>query len=407
MNKQLFRIGIWLFFFWIVVLAEEITKYPWKIPRISSHLVDVDTFIDKSYIVAANDSCLGETNNTGWAIGNNIIASRKLNPQLILEASSSGHMIPGSTIWIHEWMALGHIIYDINIIQLLQFKRIDRIVHQRAVCYLPHLCQGVGNWKSWFVGFYGVLVKAFQPDMPIYLRFNREDTKVYPYYLRDGEIVQLNRSSDLPYIDIPGHLCFQHVYIRNTTNLVYGLNPSTAQALKIAAYKIVNDKLKLDLKHTYNASEPIIITFAYRGNSASRHIHNHMLLFNTLNESFPGVIIRMFYTSNASLTFHDQVAVAASSYVIIAEHGAFESNAMFMRNHSLLIEFHGSYDYNNVFDIFDNLSSMFGILYTAITIHAMRSHNQFGFNINQKDCHDVVNIIKAYLEAKPYLKPTV
>jgi hypothetical protein len=186
------------------------------------------------------------------------------------------------------------------------------------------------------------------------------------------------------------------------------LNPSVARAFKAAAYQITNKKLHISLSHTYDESQPIIVTIAYRGHHASRHLSNPDLLYEAItNQSIPGLAIRMFNSPNPNITYSEQVEVVESSHVVIAEHGAFQSSLIHMRNHSLLIELRGQYKTTDVFEIFENVASMFGILFSTVTVPSLTGHLQKEFAFDYKKCSEVASIIssfRAYVNAKPYLE---
>ena len=42
--------------------------------------------------------------------------------------------LSGTTYWINDYMAVGHAMYDIHLIQLLRSVRVDRVIIQRAPC---------------------------------------------------------------------------------------------------------------------------------------------------------------------------------------------------------------------------------------------------------------------------------
>ncbi len=47
---------------------------------------------------------------------------------------SASYVLPGTTYWINDFLAVGHMMYDIQLLELLQSNIIDRIVLQRAPC---------------------------------------------------------------------------------------------------------------------------------------------------------------------------------------------------------------------------------------------------------------------------------
>lgn len=55
----------------------------------------------------------------------------------------------GTTIWINEWMAVGHAMYDIAMIQVFETMKVDRIVLQRDSCH-ENLCAGISTFDGWW-----------------------------------------------------------------------------------------------------------------------------------------------------------------------------------------------------------------------------------------------------------------
>lgn len=41
-----------------------------------------------------------------------------------------------------------------------------------SVAYIPNIFfVQVGTWKSWFQGFYAIMIDAFRPGIPVFIRF--------------------------------------------------------------------------------------------------------------------------------------------------------------------------------------------------------------------------------------------
>ena len=72
---------------------------------------------------------------------------------------------------LNEFMAVGHVMYDVALVELVRTSSIDRIVLQRAPCSTKDLCRGVGTWKSFFEGFYRIVLAMSHRRIPVYLRF--------------------------------------------------------------------------------------------------------------------------------------------------------------------------------------------------------------------------------------------
>lgn len=86
------------------------------------------------------------------------------------EAALDKNFLKGTTIWINEHMAVGHVMYDLWIMEAIQIYPVDRIVFQRAACN-HDLCMGIGSWDGWYMGYYAAILDAFRPQIPCYIRW--------------------------------------------------------------------------------------------------------------------------------------------------------------------------------------------------------------------------------------------
>lgn len=68
------------------------------------------------------------------------------------EISGQTNYLSGTTYWLNEYMHVGHVHYDIGLLQVLATTKLDRIVIQRAVCH-EKLCHGIGPIESFYKGF--------------------------------------------------------------------------------------------------------------------------------------------------------------------------------------------------------------------------------------------------------------
>ena len=77
----------------------------------------------------------------------------------------------GTTFWVNEHMNVGHVMYDIALIQVLQSTNVDRIILQRAPCMNMNLCAGIGTFETFFKGFYIAMLEAANITAPIFVRW--------------------------------------------------------------------------------------------------------------------------------------------------------------------------------------------------------------------------------------------
>jgi hypothetical protein len=108
-------------------------------------------------------------------------------------------------------------------------------------------------------------------------------------------------------------------------------------------------------------------------------------------------ILRVVDTSNVTQlpTFESHVKLCAEAHVIIAEHGAFHTNLIFMRQDSLLVDLRGNYN-NPATVTFENIAEMFGIFYRYVVTTDMKQHNQDSFVITSDEIQAVCNLVLEY-----------
>jgi hypothetical protein len=88
-------------------------------------------------------------------------------------------------------MNVGHVMYDIALMQVLQSTTIDRIILQRAPCMNMNLCSGLGTFETFFKGMYIAMIEAANASahIPIFVRwtwqvaFNNSIIQTYRLYI--------------------------------------------------------------------------------------------------------------------------------------------------------------------------------------------------------------------------------
>ena len=81
------------------------------------------------------------------------------------DMASDSNFFNGTTFWINEYMSVGHVMFDIILLEALRRTKVDRIVLQRAPCLQNDLCLGLGTWVSFYRAFYAAVIDAFQPGL--------------------------------------------------------------------------------------------------------------------------------------------------------------------------------------------------------------------------------------------------
>jgi hypothetical protein len=253
--------------------------------------------------------------------------------------SAESTYLPGTTFWINEWMAPGHMYYDLVLLQALVSTKIDRIILQRAPCERSDFCSGVGYFNSFFKGYFTAALDAVAGNdsgrgIPIYFRYRSNERIMKPLYLTSNS-EQSNISSMLDpdmNIVLNDEMCFEKL-LRRGEEIYPAVSSNVADRFRDAAYKLFkkNEDIKIDV--------PIKITYAYRDKNAKRHIGNVDYLVRKLEDEFSNhindkfdnnsshskkVSICSINTSNNSRGYAEQISFVSEADIIISEHGAFQ-----------------------------------------------------------------------------------
>lgn len=284
--------------------------------------------------------------------------------------------------------------------------------------------KGTGSWGSFYEGFYTAMIDAFQPGVPIYVRWTWQDKEAKPIYLngRDATGYVVNPPTPKPdKIVLNGCKCFERVYRRRCMQCFHhGISISAIRKFKQSAYDLVNKKLlggrdanntKIDTldSHFHSITGPIVVTLSYRVAPASRHIRNAQTLINNLRDALspsstsaePAFIFRTHVSSNISITYQDQMELVARSHIVISEHGAFQSNIIYMKKSSLFIEMRGSYGHGE-FVNFEKIANMFEVHYAHVVTKALTSHKDAAFDISVEECGEIIDVVREYAKQAPW-----
>jgi hypothetical protein len=88
--------------------------------------------------------------------------------------------------------------------------------------------------------------------------------------------------------------------------------------------------------------------------------------------------------------------MVANAQVVISEHGAFQSNIMYMRKGSIFVELRGNYSHGE-FANFEHLARIFGVVTENLDWHKSK-----GFNISVSKVTEMVSLVHRYSLEKPY-----
>lgn len=247
-----------------------------------------------------------------------------------------------------------------------------------------------------------------QPRIPIYVRWSWQEKNMKPLYLNSTApeyYADPNENEKHPNIILTHQKCFERVIRRNTgchTCFYPSVSASAVTKFKETAYKLV--KTSPSPIHQFDTSVPIEILHAYRGPMASRHIDNILHMQDLLLSFFPSpkYKLRSINTSNNTRWFYDQIDMVARAHVVITEHGAFQSNVIYMRNGSLLLDLQGDYGHGE-FNNFKNLARMFGVFYSAVKTRHLTSHRSDAFNVSDAEIKEISEVVTQYIEEAPFM----
>jgi len=394
----------------------------------------------------ANDDCFHDLNSATHNI-HKVQERKTLSPQ-----RGNIPLLSGSTYWVDDYMAVGHAMYDISLLQLLRINwshtHLERVVLQRAPCATQDLCLGIGSWESFYRQLYSIMLSSASTKqervIPFYVRFNKEDAVFHAYFANHSLLTTSNGTEGIKELRVIKSYCFERLITRKCTDCFgESLSKEAVIDFKLTAYSSLfspnipiqvlkqlfqmNCINQTNLIHIPNIFQlfqdsPYIITVALREPGIRRYIKNSNLLFESLFEalsktSFSSesasladtprssftmkrshVEIRTLELNKNNLTAADQLRVMAESEVVIAGHGAFLSNLVYMRPGTMLIEIMGNYDPSNTIN-FIKLSRMFLVKHETVMAMGLTEHNQMEYVLSQNESATVAELARLHFSS--------
>ena len=303
--------------------------------------------------------------------------------------NESAYFIEGTTYWLNQWMYVGHVMYDLLLIQLLRSVKLDQVILQRSQCH-EITCVYSQTWSSWFRGYYttAVLAAGYE-NLPFYVRHRINGTHWSPNVLGRNNI---SVSAQIP---ANRQLCFEYVFYAIHEFSFFGkISLSAVLAFKKAAYSMLREP-PLQLHSSLNTSDaPIKITLFDRTRN-SRAIIKPNELVKYLAQSFPSPKYSVqFMSTSDKMTFEEQVYAMVETTVAIAVHGAFMSNVIFMRPQTLMIGLHGNYTNSFIAKnhlAYATMARDFLVYYENVTIADFDFHEKPRINISASE-YDLIRI---------------
>lgn len=306
--------------------------------------------VKRSMLTYSENTCLIQTERVGHCD----------DVAVTYDAQKHNLKLTGTTIWINDWFAPGHVFFIISHIQALAVTHIDRIVIQRPPCWRADFCTGIGYYRSFFQLFFSTAIDTFQPNVSFYMRWHENDKVWRPIDLHaqslsvTGEYLSetaINSMRILSKIPVKPITCFDKVIGRigcNTCAQNSWSSDTINRFRNAAVSKACNEQNVSNCSifpSFFPKDAPINIALVYRGTAASRHMTNANEVFAYLQEKInllnsqisenslnstngsPKFRLTAFDSSTNNRTAAEQVLFVRSQQIIICEHGAFQANS--------------------------------------------------------------------------------
>ena len=290
-------------------------------------------------------------------------------------------------------------MYDIQLLELLSIGAIDRVVLQRAPCVTKDLCSGRGTFHSFYRGYFQTAFsQSLLKRVSLFMRFNGSES--YWTSILENE----NNLIIYPFQRIPVRsvTCFETVIIRKCTKCFKSsISSRTVIRFKSKAYSLAGlDEHSVEsVKHTIKWGNFSVLIF-HRGLHYRDMNNPAKLRLFLLNHFHTNISVRVHYFDPQSATPEGQIRLVATSDVIIATHGAFESNIIYMKNNALFIELLGVYDASRQESInYENLASLFRVNHRQVRVQSLKAHRQLGYVLDSQSFTIIANIIQSFTAA--------
>ena len=159
--------------------------------------------------------------------------------------------------------------------------------------------------------------------------------------------------------------------------------------------------------NSHRPNSPIIITVADRANHTRGFSEPHAFA-SALADSFPNVVVRLFDTNHPENTYETFIHVMHRTQVMVASHGALESNLIYMREGSLFVEIRGvanGAEFSDHGPNYFNLATDFLVHHRHVFVKDFTSKEQMKYNVSDGEVQTIASIIADYL-ANASLRPS-
>ena len=329
-------------------------------------------------------------------------------------------LIKGTTYWINDYMAVGHAMYDTQLLSVLTMSdlHVDRIILQRAPCATFDLCNkngGTSVYDSFFKGYYGTLLgvadsisESGTSPVNIYIRFRREELywKAMPIRFAQARNSNTTYAPDrVPPIRVQPVLCFEKVLHRTTNKgFFYSISMPMVRKFKQFASKLANDTLSGRTPCMRERSRKLCVTVVGRGANHARHMSNEGELLGFLNYTLYNKVgdmaleVEYYDSGKASVNHFEQVMVSAESDIVITTHGAFEANVIYMPDDALLLEIRGEEEqYEREGNNFRGLAHTHAVHYRSVKARNLMRIKQPSYSLEKREMQEIADIMLDYI----------
>ena len=359
-------------------------------------------------------------------------------------ASFSASLMPGTTYYINDFMAVGHAMHDIHLLQLLNTTRIDRIIIQRAPCATKDLCVGLGTWKSFYHALYSTMLEAANSmHTLIYVRFHEQETswterpilQLQQQQKQLTDSVPVGRHADASTggvsvgggvgaiggsIPVKSMLCFSRAFHRDKISGYYfGVSAELSTTFKETAYRLAELATSSDagtgtgagavVRNESKSKKTIRVIYAHRGQNHYRELVDPKVLQIFILSQLEGGLAKVsagvsvsvdLFDTSLQMSFQEQVRTVAGADVVICTHGAFETNVIYMRKHSLLLEIRGSgsvhYDENAL--AYNHLSNMFQVHFRSVKAAGLQGLQDKSYSLMPVELERIGSLVLEWAE---------
>jgi hypothetical protein len=318
--------------------------------------------------------------------------------------------LKGGTIWINEWVVTGHMFLDIYVIEVLQNFNINRIVLQREKQWI----HGDFHLFTFYDFYYQVAFKAANITVPVYER--KGPNLFAPYYVggKNSNISSSNNSSVHRLLK-EKRFCFDVLFYRQPTAdwSLISIGRVAVEKFKSASHALLYEKMAIKNQHIVptHLGKQLTISVIYRGNTTrAMTLKSALSLTEAIRNTTSqfgnrfAITVRMLSTGHFSagnLTASEAALYMSQSDVVVATHGAFLSNAIYMPDDGLLIEMVGLYAVARNKEMYRRLANLFFVNHRYVNVQDLKSHKQAAhFTISPSELKSITCIVTSFVEQR-------